>query len=135
MPDDAKGVDLEERARAFFTAMDDVKVPQIMEFFGTNAVYDVQGFIGPLDRQGLEAYLNRVKKRLVQVRFTLDDIQVRRNVTFVEWHNVGVLFGGGVYRNHGVHVLSWDQDGLIAHAAVYTETEAVRALVGDDLVP
>lgn len=126
----APGVDLEARVRDLFAAMDDVQVERIRSFFRDDAVYDVQGFIGPLGMAEFEAYLRSVRRGLPTVRFTISDLAVKRNITFVEWRNEGTLADGSEYRNHGVHVLSWAADGRVVHASVYTEPDKVQAAVG-----
>ncbi len=123
-------MDLEERARAFFDAMQDVQIERLLDLFADDGIYDVLGVVGPMNKDGYAAYLRSVKRRMPQVSFTIDAMALRRNITFVEWHSVGRLAMGEPIEYHGVHVLSWNQDGRVAHASVHTQRDVVEAVAG-----
>ncbi len=112
--------------------MDDVQVERILAFFAEDGRYEVRGVLEPMDKAAYARYLKAVHRNMPRVRFTLEDVAVKRNVVFVQWRNEGALASGESFSNRGVHVLSWDQDGKIAHAALYTEPEKVRILLGGD---
>jgi hypothetical protein len=80
-------VDLEERARAFMAALG-----------GDPAA--AAAFLS--DRVAGDA--------LPRGAYTVTDVAMKRNVTFVAWTRPGAS---------GVFVLSWDQDGRVAHATVH----------------
>jgi ketosteroid isomerase-like protein len=122
-------MDLETRAREFFVALESLQPERILALFAETGRYDVHGILEPMDKARYARYLQSVRKRLVEVRFTVSSVVVRRNVIFVEWESQGRLADGQPYRNKGVHILSWDQDGRIAHAAVHTEAHGIRQLV------
>jgi hypothetical protein len=119
-------VDLEARTRSFFTAMGQGDPAEVLAFFSPGAVYDVQGVLAPMDKSTFERYLRGVRQRLPQARFNLESITVKRNVAFVEWSRAGRRSDGSADLGHGLHVLSWDQDGLITHATVHTRLPVLQ---------
>jgi ketosteroid isomerase-like protein len=124
-------VDLEARTRELFAAMDGLHVERILSFFAEGGRYEVRGVFDEMDKAAYERYLRAVRRRLASVSFKIGSLSVKRNVAFVEWTCVGLTSDGEPYSNRGVHVLSWDQDGRIAHATVFTEPEKVRELVDE----
>lgn len=122
-------MDLEARTREFFAAMDDVQVDRILALVSDDARYEVRGVLEPLDKPAYGRYLKAVRRTMPRVRFTLEDVAVKRNVAFAQWRNEGLLASGERFENRGVHVLSWGPDGRVVHATVYTEPEKVRALL------
>ena len=104
-------MDLEARAREFMAELGAGRVEAVAAFLADRAVYDVPG-LGAMDRDAFVAYLRAVRLRLPQAAFTVHSVAVKRNVTFVEWSRAP----DGA---QGIHVLSWDQDGRIAHATVH----------------
>ncbi|MEA3144568.1 MAG: hypothetical protein QOG31_1892 [Thermoplasmata archaeon] len=107
-------MDLEERARAFMAALGGGAVAEVAALLADGAVYDVQG-VGAMGKEAFVAYLGAVRARLPQAAFTVRAVVVRRNVTFVEWTRAPDA-------GQGVHVLSWDQDGRVAHATVHARS-------------
>ncbi len=124
-------VDIPALARQFIQALGQ-SPDQALARCADDVVYDVQGFIGPLNRDALARYLGVVHDRLAEVEFQVEDLVMKRNLVFVQWRNTGILTTGERYENHGVHVLAFDQDGRVCHAQVHTQTDALRRLVGDE---
>jgi hypothetical protein len=89
-------------------------VEAVAAFLADGAVYDVQG-VGAMGKEAFVRYLGAVRARLPQAAFRVREVVVKRNVTFVEWTRTPDA-------GQGVHVLSWDQDGRIAHATVHTRS-------------
>jgi hypothetical protein len=73
-----------------------------------------------MDKTTFERYLQGVRRRLPEANFRISSLAVKRNVTFVEWTRGGRRSDGTQDEGNGVHILSWDQDGRIAHATVHT---------------
>lgn len=119
-------MDLEEKARQFFAALGRAEVHHVLGFFSDDAVYEVQGVLAPMDKPTFERYLQGVRQRLPEATFRIGNVAVKRNVTFVEWSRGGRRSDGTNDEGNGVHVLSWDQDGRIAHAAVQTRVPILR---------
>lgn len=119
-------MDLEERARSFFTALGRADPQHVLEFLADGAVYDVQGILAPMDKPTFERYLHGVRKRLPEATFTLRSLDVKRNVTLAEWSRSGRRSDGVPDEGEGVHVLSWGPDGRIAHAMVHTKVPVMR---------
>lgn len=111
-------MDLEERARAFFAALGKAPPGEAAAFLAEGAVYDIPG-VGALGREAFARHLESLRARLPDAAFVVRAVVVKRNVTFVEW---ALAPDAG----QGVHVLSWDQDGRIAHATVHTGSPILR---------
>lgn len=120
-------MDLEQRARSFFTALGRSEPGEVLDFLADGAVYHVEGVLAPMDKPTFERYLRGVRRRLPEATFSLRAIDVKRNVTLVEWARRGRRSDGTPDEGHGVHVLSWDQDGRLAHATVHTRMPVLRA--------
>jgi hypothetical protein len=119
-------VDLEERARSFFTALGRSEASTVLGFLSDGAVYHVEGVLAPMDKPTFERYLSGVRRRLPEATFHIASVAVKRNVTFVEWARAGRRTDGTQDQGQGVHVLSWDQDGRIAHATVHTKMPVIQ---------
>lgn len=119
-------MDLEERARSFFAALGRSEPHAVLGFLSDGAVYDVQGVLAPMDKATFERYLRGVRQRLPEASFEIATVAVKRNVTFVEWQRRGRRTDGSQDEGEGVHILSWDQDGRIAHATVHTKRPVLR---------
>lgn len=120
-------MDLEQRARSFFLALGRSDLPDVLEFLADGAVYHVHGVLDPMDKPTFHRYLRGVRQRLPHATFHVASIAVKRNVTFVEWSRSGQRSDGTADAGQGVHVLSWDQDGRVAHATVHTKMPLMAA--------
>jgi hypothetical protein len=90
----------------------------VVALLADRAVCDVPG-LGALDREGFLRWLESVRARRPGLAFAVQAVAVKRNVTFVEW-TLAPEAGQGVF------VLSWDQDGRVAHATVHTGAAVLR---------
>ncbi|HEX2065256.1 MAG TPA: nuclear transport factor 2 family protein [Candidatus Thermoplasmatota archaeon] len=120
-------MDLEQRARSFFTALGRSEPAQVLDFLADGAVYHVEGVLAPMDKPTFERYLRGVRQRLPEATFRLASIDVKRNVTLVEWARSGRRSDGTPDEGHGVHLLSWDQEGRVAHATVHTRVPVLNS--------
>ena len=123
-------MDLEARTREYFAAMEDVQVDRILALFDDRGQYEVRGTVGPVDKQGYRVYLEQVKERLPRIRFSIEDLTVKRNIVFVQWSAIGETRDSKPVQYHGVHVLSWNQKGLVTHATSLIEPSTLQKLVG-----
>ena len=126
----AWAVDLEALTREYFAAMEDVQVERILALFDDDGRYEVRGTVGPVGKDGYERYLRAVKDRVGSIRFTIEELTVKRNIVFVQWSAVGDGRGGGPFQYHGVHVLSWNQRGKVTHVTSLIEPATFQRLVG-----
>ena len=133
--------DLEQRTRQFFAAHRDLCPERILPFVAQHVRVEYVGALEPLDRAGLERMLEAMHGNLsalgmASLRFRLEDVVARRNVTFAEWTCEVERAGRPKGEYSGVHILTWDRDGLVTHATVYTDSETVRRLaVGGHFIP
>ena len=127
----ALAVDLEALTREYFAAMQDVHVERILELFDEDGRYEVRGTVGPVDKAGYERYLRSVKERLRTIRFTIEELTVKRNIVFVQWSADGEDQEGRGFQYHGVHVLSWNQRGKVTHVTSLIEPATLQRLVGN----
>lgn len=125
-----RGVDLEARTREYFAAMQDVQVDRILALFDERGQYEVRGTVGPVGKEGYRQYLESVKRNLPRISFTIEDLTVKRNIVFVQWSAVGEDASGRPVQYHGVHVLSWNQKGLVTHVTSLIEPRTLQRLVG-----
>jgi ketosteroid isomerase-like protein len=123
-------VDLEALTRDYFAAMQDVQVERILAMFDDRGQYEVRGTVGPVDKEGYAHYLRTIKARLPRILFTIEDLTVKRNIVFVQWTAVGERSDGKPMHYHGVHVLSWNQKGLVTHVTSLIEPGTLQQLVG-----
>lgn len=126
----AKAVDLEARTREYFAAMEDVQVDRILALFDDRGQYEVRGTLGPVTKDGYRAYLQQVKDRLPRISFTIEDLTVKRNIVFVQWSAVGETRDSKPVHYQGVHVLSWNQRGLVTHVTSLIDPLTLQKLVG-----
>ena len=123
-------MDLEAKTREYFAAMDDVQVERILALFDERGQYEVRGTVGPVGKDGYGRYLQTVRARVKTIRFTLDEMTIKRNIVFVQWRAIGESKDGQPFEYHGVHVLSWNQRGLVTHATSLIEPTILQRLVG-----
>ena len=123
-------VDLEAMTREYFAAMGDLDVDAILERFDEDGRYEVRGTLAPVDKAGYERYLRAVRERIRSIRFTIEDLTVKRNIVFVQWAAVGDDAQGQSFNYHGVHVLSWNQRGKVTHVTSLIEPATFQRLVG-----
>lgn len=123
-------MDLEARTREYFAAMEDVQVDRILALFDERGQYEVRGTVGPVSKGGYRDYLQTVKDRLARITFTIEDLTVKRNIVFVQWSAVGETREGRPVQYQGVHVLSWNQKGLVTHVTSLIEPATLQKLVG-----
>jgi len=123
-------VDLEAKTREYFAAMDGVQVDRILALFDERGQYEVRGTVGPVGKEGYGRYLQTVKDRVRSIVFTIEDLTIKRNIVFVQWRAVGVAKDGQPFEYHGVHVLSWNQRGLVTHVTSLIEPRILQRLVG-----
>jgi hypothetical protein len=123
-------VDLEAKTREYFAAMDDVQVERILGLFDDRGQYEVRGTVGPVGKEGYGRYLQAVKDRVRSIRFTIDELTIKRNIVFVQWRAIGEGKDGQPFEYHGVHVLSWNQRGLVTHVTSLIEPRILQRLVG-----
>ncbi|MFA5943922.1 MAG: nuclear transport factor 2 family protein [Candidatus Thermoplasmatota archaeon] len=123
-------MDLEAKTRDYFAAMDDVQIPRILALFDERGQYEVRGTVGPVGKDGYGRYLEAVRARVKRIAFTIDELTVKRNIVFVQWRAIGESKGGEPFEYHGVHVLSWNQRGLVTHATSLIEPTILQRLVG-----
>lgn len=126
----APAVDLEAKTREYFAAMEDVQVERILALFDDRGQYEVRGTVGPVTKDGYRRYLQAVKDKLARINFTIEDLTVKRNIVFVQWSAVGEDKSGRGVQYHGVHVLSWNQKGLVTHVTSLIEPSTLQRLVG-----
>jgi predicted ester cyclase len=126
-------VDLEALTRDYFAAMQDVQVDRILTLFDERGQYEVRGTVGPVGKDGYRRYLESVKASLPRIAFTIEDLTVKRNIVFVQWSAVGQDRHGRPVQYRGVHVLSWNQRGLVVHVTSLIEPQTLQRLVGDGL--
>lgn len=125
-------MDLEARTREYFAAMQDVQVDRILALFDDRGQYEVRGTVGPVSKDGYRKYLEAVKARLPHIAFTIEDLTIKRNIVFVQWSARGQTVDGDAVDYHGVHVLSWNQKGLVTHVTSLIEPQTLQKLVGDN---
>ncbi len=123
-------MDLEAKTREYFAAMEDVQVDRILDLFDERGQYEVRGTVGPVGKEGYGRYLQTVKDRVRTIAFTIEDLTIKRNIVFVQWRAVGTAKDGRPFEYHGVHVLSWNQRGLVTHVTSLIEPAILQRLVG-----
>ncbi|HUR25452.1 MAG TPA: nuclear transport factor 2 family protein [Candidatus Thermoplasmatota archaeon] len=123
-------MDLEAKTRDYFAAMDDVQVERILALFDDRGQYEVRGTVGPVGKDGYGRYLQTVKDRVKRIAFTIDELTIKRNIVFVQWHSVGESKDGAPFEYQGVHVLAWNQKGLVTHVTSLIEPTTLQRLVG-----
>jgi ketosteroid isomerase-like protein len=123
-------MDLEALTREYFAAMQDVQVDRILALFDERGQYEVRGTVGPVSKDGYRQYLEQVRARLPRIAFTIEDLTVKRNIVFVQWSAVGETNDAKPVHYHGVHVLSWNQKGLVAHVTSLIEPSTLQRLMG-----
>jgi ketosteroid isomerase-like protein len=123
-------VDLEAKTREYFAAMEGVQVDRILELFDERGQYEVRGTVGPVGKEGYGRYLQTVKDRVRSIAFTIEELTTKRNIVFVQWRAVGEAKDGQPFEYHGVHVLSWNQRGLVTHVTSLIEPRILQRLVG-----
>jgi ketosteroid isomerase-like protein len=123
-------VDLEAKTREYFAAMEDVQVDRILALFDDRGQYEVRGTVGPVGKEGYGRYLRTVKERVARISFTIEAMTVKRNIVFVQWRAIGESKDGEPFEYHGVHVLSWNQRGLVTHVTSLIEPTILQRLVG-----
>jgi hypothetical protein len=123
-------VDLEAKTREYFAAMEDVQVDRILDLFDERGQYEVRGTVGPVGKEGYGRYLRAVKDRVARISFAIEDMTVKRNIVFVQWRAVGESKDREPFEYHGVHVLSWNQRGLVTHVTSLIEPTILQRLVG-----
>ena len=104
-----------------------------MPFVAPQARVEYVGALQPLDRDGLARTLEAMHVNLAalgmdHIGFRLGSVVARRNVTFAEWTCVVERTGRPATEYAGVHVISWDRDGLATDISVYTDPEPIRRL-------
>lgn len=123
-------MDLEAKTREYFAAMEDVQVERILALFDERGQYEVRGTVGPVGKDGYGRYLQTVKDRVRRIAFTIDELTIKRNIVFVQWRALGEAKDGSAFEYHGVHVLSWNQRGLVTHVTSLIEPAILQRLVG-----
>lgn len=123
-------MDLEALTRDYFAAMGGLEVDAILERFDEDGRYEVRGTLAPVDKKGYAAYLRAIRDRIRTIRFTIEDLTVKRNIVFVQWSAVGEDAQGQPFQYHGVHVLSWNQRGKVTHVTSLIEPATFQKLVG-----
>lgn len=123
-------MDLEALTREYFAAMEDVQVERILALFDDDGRYEVRGTVGPVDKAGYGRYLQTVKDKVSSIRFTIEELTVKRNIAFVQWSALGEGRDGRPFQYHGVHVLSWNQRGKVTHVTSLIEPALLQRLVG-----
>lgn len=123
-------MDLEALTRDYFAAMGRLEVDGILERFDDDGRYEVRGTLAPVDKKGYERYLRAVTERIRSIRFTIEDLTVKRNIVFVQWSAIGEDSQGQSFNYHGVHVLSWNQRGKVTHVTSLIEPATFQRLVG-----
>lgn len=123
-------MDLEALTREYFAAMQDVQVDRILALFDERGQYEVRGTVGPVDKEGYAHYLRTIKARVPRIAFSIEDLTVKRNIVFVQWSAVGEKSDGAPVDYHGVHVLSWNQKGLVTHVTSLIEPATLQQIVG-----
>src|SRR5687767_2097736 len=123
-------VDLEAMTRDYFAAMGSLEPDRILAMFDDDGRYEVRGTLAPVDKKGYERYLRAVTERIRSIRFTIEDLTVKRNIVFVQWSAVGEDSQGQSFTYHGVHVLSWNQRGKVTHVTSLIEPATFQRLVG-----
>jgi hypothetical protein len=133
-------MDLEARTREFFAAHQDLRPERIIPFAAPDVhVEYVDAFV--LDgrtrlAQMLEAmHGNLAALGMNEVLFEVHNVALRRNITFAQWTCRIRREGKRELAYEGVHVLSWDRDGLVTHAMVYTDAENIRQLAVGSNIP
>lgn len=123
-------MDLEAKTREYFAAMEHVQVERILALFDERGQYEVRGTVGPIGKDGYGRYLQTVRDRVKAISFTIDELTVKRNIVFVQWRAIGESRDGRPFEYHGVHVLSWNQKGLVTHVTSLIEPTMLQRLVG-----
>ena len=123
-------MDLEAKTREYFAAMEDVQVERILALFDDRGQYEVRGTVGPVGKDGYGRYLQTVKDRVTRIAFTIEELTIKRNIVFVQWRAIGAAKDGKPFEYHGVHVLSWNQRGLVTHVTSLIEPAILKRLVG-----
>ena len=126
-------MDLEARTKEFFAAHRDLRPGAILPFVAPVARIEYVGALEPMDREGLERMLEAMHSNLAalameHMEFRLTNVVARRNVTFAEWSCQVERDGRPPTTYAGVHVLSWNREGLVTDAAIYTDPETIRRL-------
>lgn len=125
-------MDLEAKTREYFAAMEDVQVERILALFDDRGQYEVRGTVGPVGKDGYGRYLQTVKDRVRRIAFTIDELTIKRNIVFVQWRALGEAKDGNPFEYHGVHVLSWNQKGLVTHVTSLIEPTILQRIVGNE---
>ena len=121
---------MEAKTRDYFAAMENVQIERIMALFDERGQYEVRGTVGPVGKDGYGRYLATVRARVKHIAFTIEELTVKRNIVFVQWRAIGESKDGQSFEYHGVHVLSWNQRGLVTHATSLIEPTILHRLVG-----
>jgi hypothetical protein len=126
-------MDLEARTREFFAAHADLEPARILPFLAPGVHVEYVGALQAVDHSGVERMLEAMHANLaalgmVHMRFHVGSVVARRNVTVAEWTCLVERAGRAPSSHAGVHILSWDRDGRVAHASVYTDPETIRRL-------
>lgn len=126
-------MDLEARTKEFFAAHRDLRPTAILPFVAPEARIEYVGALEPMGREGLERMLEAMNSNLAalgmeRMEFHLTNVVARRNVTFAQWSCQVDRDGRPPTTYAGVHVLSWNREGLVTDAAVYTDPETIRRL-------
>ncbi len=111
----AQGMDVEAATRAFVAALARADAQALAALVAPGAVFDVAGFPGRYPATKALAIVTRKGKPM---KLETTHVQVKRNVGFAEVH---LAQGSGV---DGVLVLSWDQEGKVAHGTMHADVFA-----------
>jgi len=120
-------VDLEERTRGLFAAINAGPAQAILDFFAADAIVEAPGLLPPIGLAKFDPMLRRGWKP-GRIRVAVQALKVKRNVAFAGWSAEGDLPGGDPGEMEGLLVVSWDTQGKVARADLHLGAEAAKRL-------
>jgi ketosteroid isomerase-like protein len=119
-------MDLEERTRNFFAALDTFRPEDALAHVGEGAVIELGNRV--LDREGYGRAIEAKQRHLAAGRHHVLGVAVTGSKSMAEWEFRAALSSGEPLRTRGVHVLEWDGDRL-TRIVVHGDTAAISRIV------
>ncbi|HET6398066.1 MAG TPA: nuclear transport factor 2 family protein [Candidatus Thermoplasmatota archaeon] len=121
-------MDLRQSSRALFAALAQKDPERALSFFAPRCRFEVAGLLGPMGRAGLRRYLQILRHNVPDLRYTVRDVAVSGDRTYVTWraHGHREHPSPAIHRSEGLHVLTWTPEGLVRAVTVYTDPDGMR---------